>query len=114
MIEHSLSAIYNVPHGAGLAVVLPAWMKYSCKNSKNPQFERFAKKIFSKDSSKEGINAFEKWLQKIGAPTTLRELGISSEDIEKIAQNVDFVSHRWSLKQKYPCESIKEILKTAK
>jgi alcohol dehydrogenase YqhD (iron-dependent ADH family) len=113
MIEHSLSAIYNVPHGAGLAVVLPAWMKYSCKNSKNPQFERFAKKIFSKDSAKEGINAFEKWLQKIGAPTTLRELGISSEDIEKIAENVVKVAPKWRLESIYKLEIVKKILKLA-
>ncbi|MDR0762722.1 MAG: iron-containing alcohol dehydrogenase, partial [Campylobacteraceae bacterium] len=68
MIEHSLSALYNVPHGAGLAVVLPAWLKWFCKNTKNPQVERFAKKIFSENSAEEGINAFKKWLQKIGAP----------------------------------------------
>ncbi|MDR1007443.1 MAG: iron-containing alcohol dehydrogenase [Campylobacteraceae bacterium] len=114
MIEHSLSALYNVPHGAGLAVVLPAWLKYSYVNNKNSQFDRFAKKIFSKNSAKGGIYAFKKWLQKIGAPITLKELGIANEDIEKIAKNIDSVSHRWGLKQKYPYESIKEILKLAK
>ncbi|MDR0666503.1 MAG: iron-containing alcohol dehydrogenase [Campylobacteraceae bacterium] len=114
MIEHSLSAIYNVPHGAGLAVVLPAWLKWFYKNTKNPQVKRFAKKIFNEKDAKEGINAFEKWLQKIGAPTTLKELGIANGDIEKIAENVDFVSHRWGLKQKYPYESIKKILKLMK
>ena len=45
MIEHSLSAIYNVPHGAGLAVILPAWMKWS-KHENHEIFERFAKEIF--------------------------------------------------------------------
>ena len=34
MIEHALSAIYNIPHGAGLSIVMPAWMKWYC--SKNP------------------------------------------------------------------------------
>ncbi|MDR0762525.1 MAG: iron-containing alcohol dehydrogenase, partial [Campylobacteraceae bacterium] len=84
------------------------------KNTKNPQVERFAKKIFSENSAEEGINAFKKWLQKIGAPVTLKELDIVNEDIEKIAENVDFVSHRWGLKQKYIYKSIKKILKLAK
>ena len=52
MIEHSLSALYNVPHGAGLSVVMPAWMKWY--SPKNPgQFERFAKKIFGLSTPEE-------------------------------------------------------------
>ena len=45
MIEHAMGALYNVPHGAGLAVVLPAWMM-EIKDQCPERFERFAKKIF--------------------------------------------------------------------
>jgi alcohol dehydrogenase YqhD (iron-dependent ADH family) len=42
MIEHALSALFNVPHGAGLSVVMPAWMRWY--QDRNPaQFERFAR-----------------------------------------------------------------------
>ncbi len=54
MIEHSLSALYNVPHGAGLSVVIPAWMKwYQHKNPK--QFTRFAQEVFGVATADEGI-----------------------------------------------------------
>lgn len=70
MIEHSLSALYNVPHGAGLSVVMPAWMKWY--HTKNPQqFERFAREIFGKSTAIEGIAALESWFNKVGTPTRL-------------------------------------------
>ncbi|MDR2635226.1 MAG: iron-containing alcohol dehydrogenase [Campylobacteraceae bacterium] len=114
MIEHSLSALYNVPHGAGLAVVLPAWLQWFYDNTKNPQVERFAKKIFSQKNAQNGIIAFKAWLEKVGAPISLKDLEIKSGDIDKIAENVDFVSHRWGLKEEYPYKSVKKILKLAK
>ncbi|MDR1976073.1 MAG: iron-containing alcohol dehydrogenase [Campylobacteraceae bacterium] len=114
MIEHSLSAIYNVPHGAGLSVVLPAWLKWFYEETKNPQVVRFSKKIFLKKSAKEGISALKEWLKKIDAPITLKELGIKSEDVDKIAKNVDLVSSKWGLKEKYPYETVKKILNLAK
>ncbi|MDR2081777.1 MAG: iron-containing alcohol dehydrogenase [Campylobacteraceae bacterium] len=113
MIEHSLSAIYNVPHGAGLAVVLPAWLKWFHKSDKK-QAKRFAEKIFKKKSAYEGILALKSWFSKIGAPVTLKELGIANEDIEKIAENVDLVSSRWGLKEEYSIKTVKKILKLMK
>ncbi|WP_323093029.1 iron-containing alcohol dehydrogenase [Klebsiella variicola] len=67
-IEHSLSALFNVPHGAGLSVVMPAWMKWY-KNRNTPQFERFAKYVFGLSSADDGIAALEKWFEEIGTPT---------------------------------------------
>ncbi|MDR2789450.1 MAG: iron-containing alcohol dehydrogenase [Campylobacteraceae bacterium] len=113
MIEHSLSAIYNVPHGAGLAVVLPAWLKWFCKSNKK-QAKRFAQKVFNKKSAQEGISALKSWFSEIGAPVTLKELGIANGDIEKIAENVDLVSDRWGLKEEYPIKTIKKILNLMK
>jgi alcohol dehydrogenase YqhD (iron-dependent ADH family) len=108
-----LSAIYNVPHGAGLAVVLPAWLKWFYENTKSPQAERFAKKIFSQSSAEDGINAFKKWLQKIGAPVTLKELGIDKKDIEKIVENIIKVAPKWGLENVYRPKVIKKILNLA-
>ncbi|MDR2099912.1 MAG: iron-containing alcohol dehydrogenase [Campylobacteraceae bacterium] len=113
MIEHSLSAIYNVPHGAGLAVVLPAWLKWFYKTERK-QTKRFAKKIFKKNSAYEGILALEVWFAKIGAPVTLKELGVSGKDIGMIAENIDSVSDKWELKHEYPLKTLKKILKLMK
>ncbi|PLV58306.1 iron-containing alcohol dehydrogenase [Thermotoga sp. KOL6] len=91
-IEHSLSALYDIAHGAGLAIVFPAWMKYVYKE--NPgQFERFAKKVIGFEGEGEdlilkGIESFKGWLKKVGAPVTLKDVGIPEEDIDKIVDNV--------------------------
>ncbi|EHR77839.2 alcohol dehydrogenase [Thermococcus litoralis DSM 5473] len=82
-IEHTLSALYDVPHGAGLAVLNPAWMKFAARY--NPQkFAQFAQRVFGVSSegrdplevALEGINRFEEFLRSIGCPTRLSELGI--------------------------------------
>ena len=57
-IEHSLSALFNVPHGAGLSVIMPAWMKWF--HSRNmAQFERFAKNVFGVSTAEQGIAALK-------------------------------------------------------
>jgi len=86
MIEHSLSAICNVAHGAGLSVVMPAWMKWYLPNNE-AQFKRFAKEIFGRNSAKEGIEALEAWFKKIGTPTTLETLGVDNHALEKVIDN---------------------------
>lgn len=87
MIEHSLSALFNVPHGAGLSVIIPAWMKWY--HSRNPQqFKRFAQHVFSVDTPEQGIAALEKWFDKIGTPTRLSQLGVTEADLPKTIENV--------------------------
>lgn len=84
MIEHSLSAIYNIAHGAGLSVVMPVWMKWY--EPQNPeQFKRFAKKNFNEEDSLKGIEMLEAWFAKIGAPTTLADANIPRSGIKALA-----------------------------
>ncbi|OIQ10358.1 iron-containing alcohol dehydrogenase [Neomoorella thermoacetica] len=83
MIEHTLSALYDIPHGAGLAVVNPAWMRFAAR-FRPDRFAQFAQRIFGlsatgKDDlslAMEGINRFEEFLRSIGCPTHLSELSI--------------------------------------
>ena len=112
MIEHAVSALYNVPHGAGLSVVMPAWMKWYYKENEM-QFERFAKNIFGLDSAKEGIEALEKWFDKIGSPTRLSQFDIEPSAIDAIAQNAHENSNFFGLSEKYTVEVIKSILSKA-
>lgn len=87
MIEHSLSALFNVPHGAGLSVIIPAWMKWY--QSRNPaQFERFAKTLFGGTTAQDGIDGLETWFNKIGTPTRLSQLNITEADIPATIDNV--------------------------
>ena len=112
MIEHSLSALYNVPHGAGLAVVIPAWMKWYIKQNK-PQFKRFAREVFDGESMYDAIEGLENWFNKIGAPTTLKELNIDREGIDEIAENASQTAKIWGFSELYSKETIVEILQKA-
>ncbi|PHR56376.1 MAG: NADH-dependent alcohol dehydrogenase [Arcobacter sp.] len=112
MIEHALSALYNVPHGAGLSVVIPAWMKWY-KNQNLPQFERFAKEVFGLSSADEGIEALEAWFKKIGSPVTLEGLNVPRDGIDGLAVNAYRIATVWGLSDEYSVDTIKEILKKA-
>ena len=115
-IEHSLSALYDIAHGAGLAIVFPAWMKYVYKENMG-KFERFSKEIFGLGGSGEdlvlsGIEKFKAWLKKVGAPVSLKDADIPEEDIEKIADNASMKAPLGKLKKLYR-EDILEILRLA-
>jgi hypothetical protein len=117
MIEHSLSAIYDIAHGAGLAIVAPAWMKYKLNESVD-KFAQLAKNIFDfkgpdkNAQAKAAVAAFENWFKKTEAPVRLGEVSIPETDIEKIALNASELAKRWGLKD-YSKEVIGEILRLA-
>lgn len=91
-IEHELSAIYDIAHGAGLAAVLPAWMKYVYKHNLN-RFVQFAVRVWDVDLSYdnlesialEGIRRMTDFFKEIGLPVTLKELNITDERFEEMA-----------------------------
>ena len=89
MIEHSLSALYNVPHGAGLSVVIPAWAKWYYEQNE-AQFIRFAKEVFGKNSAIDGILELENWFNKIGTPTKLKQFDLDERNIAEIIENLSF------------------------
>lgn len=91
-IEHELSGIYDIAHGAGLAIVFPAWMKYVYKH--NPQrFLQFAVRVFKveqnfenpQETILEGIRRLENFFKEIGLPTTLKEADIPGDRLEEMA-----------------------------
>jgi alcohol dehydrogenase YqhD (iron-dependent ADH family) len=112
MIEHALSAIYNIPHGAGLSIVMPAWMKWYL--ARNPsQFQRFAREIFGLDSAVAGIAALEQWFVTIKSPVRLGEVKIPAADIETIAENAEGLARQWGIGGLYTRKTITEILRLA-
>ncbi|MDI6864505.1 iron-containing alcohol dehydrogenase [Thermodesulfovibrio yellowstonii] len=112
MIAHSLGAIYDLPHGACLSIVIPAWMKwYQEKNL--IQFERFAKEIFGVNTSAEGIFQLKEWFRKIGAPVSLKEAGISIGEIGRIVENAYNIAKVWQMEKDYTKEVLTEIIKNA-
>lgn len=87
-IEHGISAVHpEVAHGAGLAVVFPAWIKYTHALNE-PQFLRWAQNIFAQDNIESGISSLKKKYKSWGAPISLRDLGIAKEEIPLIANTI--------------------------
>ncbi|MCK4552154.1 MAG: iron-containing alcohol dehydrogenase [Tenericutes bacterium] len=94
-LEHELSALYDVTHGAGLAVIFPAYMRYTV-NEDVQRYRRLAVRVFGiKDKPKKplkialaGIAALENFFKKIGMPTTFEEAGAKKEDIPKLLEKL--------------------------
>ncbi len=96
-IEHELSALYDCAHGAGLAVVFPAWMEYNM-NHDVMRFAQLANRVWGcgmdfqhpEITAKAGINAFRSFLKAIGMPQTLAEIGGKEEDIPYLAHTASY------------------------
>lgn len=113
MIEHAMSALYDVAHGAGLAVVLPAWMRWY--QEKRPQrFARFAEKMFAENDGQAGIDRLRRWFKAIGAPVTLAELGIPESGLTAVAENAYGLAQSWGIDGQYPVAVIVDILRLAR
>jgi alcohol dehydrogenase YqhD (iron-dependent ADH family) len=93
MIEHELSGIYDVAHGAGLAVVFPAWMRFVHRTDL-ARFARFATRVWGVEprfndlerTALEGIARMKAFFHGIGLPTTLAELGVPVDRLEEMAK----------------------------
>jgi alcohol dehydrogenase YqhD (iron-dependent ADH family) len=92
-IEHELSAIYDIAHGAGLAIVFPAWMKYVYKED-IARFAQFAKRVWNVDDNffdleemaLKGIESLEAFFTSIGLPTRLSHVNIDASRLEEMAK----------------------------
>ena len=100
-MEHELSAIYDCAHGAGLAVVFPAWMTYTMRHDVK-RFAQLAVRVWgcSMDfahpevTAKAGIEALRRFLKSIGMPGNFEELGAKEEDIERMAHTACYGNGR--------------------
>lgn len=116
-IEHSVSAYYDIAHGEGLSIVMPAWMKYVYKNDVE-KFARFGEKIFGivKEDKEEqalaAIEAYKEFLRSIGAPVSLSERNIGEEHLKEMAENAVLRGPLGSL-MKLQAEDVYEIYKLA-
>ena len=98
-IEHAMSAFFDIPHGAGLAVVHPNFMRYTYKHAPE-KYVRYALNVWGVDPTgksedeicMEGIRATHDYFKSIGAPTTLSEVGISVDAADKIVSRTFLLS----------------------
>ncbi|MGG3433377.1 iron-containing alcohol dehydrogenase [Heyndrickxia coagulans] len=92
-IEHAVSAVYDIPHGGGLAIIFPNWMKYVYKEN-IPRFKRFAVEVWGVDpegktdeeTALAGIDAVRAFFNEIGAPSRLADYNIGDDKLGVLAE----------------------------
>ena len=99
-LEHAISGEYDsVAHGAGLAVLFPAWAKYVYTYN-IPRFAQFARNVWAvnevddKKAAEIGIESMTEFFKSIGMPSTLREFGINADAIDKLTDLCTFNNTR--------------------
>lgn len=95
VLEHELSAYYDITHGVGLAILTPRWMRYILK--KDPsckwRFVRFARNVWGLEEEDEeklawqSIDVLEQFFKDSGIPMHLRELNIDEKNFEAMADH---------------------------
>lgn len=90
-IEHELSALYDLTHGVGLAIVTPAWMEYVLNEQTVSQFARYGKEVFgivgdAKEVAKESIEQTKDFFKSLKIPTSLKEANIDDQHFKEIAK----------------------------
>jgi alcohol dehydrogenase YqhD (iron-dependent ADH family) len=94
-MENELSTSYQCSHGAGLAILFPAWMTYALDRDVG-RFAQFASRVWGCQmdfadpaaTAREGIAAFKAFVKSIGMPTSITEIGGKEEDIPKLVESM--------------------------
>ncbi|MFD3448842.1 iron-containing alcohol dehydrogenase [Microbacteriaceae bacterium 4G12] len=92
-IEHAVSAVYDIPHGGGLAILFPNWMKHVLDENV-ARFKQFAVRVFDinpegkadREVALEGIEALRQFWTSIGAPSRLADYEIGEENLDLMAE----------------------------
>ncbi|MDD3796645.1 MAG: iron-containing alcohol dehydrogenase [Lachnospiraceae bacterium] len=114
-IEHQLSAHYDIAHGAGLAIIFPAWMKYVWKE-KPEMMEQYALRVWhvspegktQEEVVLEGIQKTEDFYHSIGLATRLSRVGIDDRDFAVMAKKAVMSGPLGNFKKLY-AEDVKKI-----
>ncbi|KMJ58788.1 butanol dehydrogenase [Bacillus sp. LL01] len=94
-IEHAVSAIYDIPHAGGLAILFPNWMEHVLEANVG-RFKQLAVRVFGvqdngssdKEIALEGIRRLREFWSSLGAPTRLADYDIDGKNIDKMAEHV--------------------------
>ncbi|MEC5424371.1 iron-containing alcohol dehydrogenase [Virgibacillus sp. C22-A2] len=92
-LEHAVSAVHDIPHGGGLAILFPNWMKHVLDNDNAARFKQLAVRVFDVDAdgksdliaAEEGITKLRDFWDSIEAPSTLADYSIDESSIVEMA-----------------------------
>lgn len=113
-IEHPLSAVHDLAHGAGLALVIPAWMEWAADRH-TTRLARFARVVHGVTAGDDrtavaaGAAAFRAWCRRVGAPVSWRTAGITTPDLDLLARHGSALALRWGMADYTPA-TVRTIL----
>jgi alcohol dehydrogenase len=119
-MEHELSALYDVAHGAGLAVMFPAWMKYVMHHDVM-LFAQFAVRVWGcemdfqhpEKTALQGIERYEQFMTSIGMPIRFSQLGAKAQDIPTMVKTLGLGKNTLGSFVKLTEEDIRKIYELA-
>lgn len=93
-IEHEISSMYNIPHGMGMGIVFPAWMRY-CWKKDVKRFVQLSERVFGVEYARgddehiviAGIEKLEEFIKSLNLPIHLSDIGYGKDKIDEIAHN---------------------------
>lgn len=114
LIEHAVSALYDIPHGAGLSAIMPGWLTWLTKRNPHRPAKLAARvfKLENNDQTEQAMGAvceMKKWFTEIKTPVNLAGLGIAAAEIPAIAENAGAQAKLWRMRD-YTTERIETIL----
>ena len=92
-MEHEISAVYGVTHGAGLAVMFPAWMTFMAEH-RPARGAQLARRVFGVNepddrlAALEGVARLKEFFRSLGLPVTFAQLGVENPDIELLVKKL--------------------------
>ena len=106
-----------MPHGAGLAALLPGWMEWFALQGHASRVAALGHRIYgiatdmpADDAAADTIMFFSRWMKTIGCPTDLKGLFISMRDHRAIAENAMVQAGIWGIENEYRVKVIMDIL----
>lgn len=116
MIEHEVSAIYDLTHGAGLAILFPNWMSYVLDEENVWRFAQMARNVWSVkadddfEAAREGIAAVRQFFTSLGMPARLADVEIDGSHLDTMARKACVYGKLGALKR-LAATDVEEILK---
>lgn len=100
MLEHPMSGMYDIAHGAGLAICTPVWLHHRMEKIA-PRIRRFGENVLGMGEGAADceavIDKYARWIKSIGCPATFSEAGVSDPDISGLVEHAKKLSRLWGV-----------------
>lgn len=101
LLEHSLSGLYNIPHGKGLAAIIPGWLAIQQKENRE-RHDLLQKRVIDQlgldNLSNSPESFFREWFTFLHCPTSLKDLSIADSHLDELVQNCLPVAKLWRMR----------------